>query len=1197
MQKQFLEILAEKLKGINNLRSIYLNCLPEKSATKLDIFDCNDLEVVEQKNWAESFLKNLLTKENFKCEISLNSEYQKNNANFTEQEQKNRNKFMSLKKRLSYLLSNQEDNFKEYGTRVFGFGYPCIVIEQERGEKIKAPLIIWNLNLENCKSKKDTWIIKREEDNSIFFNAALISYVENEKKIKLDNLPEEILEDKLVDKEELKEIVKSTCLKLNINSHFDCEIGEIVKSTCLKLNINSHFDCEIGKIITEEKIKNLKDDILLPSGVFGIYKQQKENILKDIKEMTKNIEDFQSGENGELRQDFLYSSIDTDPSQSSVIKSLSQKEHTIIHGPPGTGKSQTLTGIITNALVNENKILVVCEKRVALEVLERNLKEKSLDRFCVVIEDVKNDRKKIVEKARESIENSYYYQDSYDFNQTLIEYSQKTKEENKKRENIQNIILKDDEGKGKSWKDIVNIFLKNKGEEHRQKIEQYIEEDFLKFSLEELISIEKIIKNAQQKIFKTKNDYSFLNTDFFEKEFTRKKRDSFEKKFNLLEEQYNNLPNELEQIKKKSFLKIPLFSSKKYKNIFIKIQKTYEEIFNKDYINKIKLNRKNYKIHEKAFKELKKEIDDIFKKDSFETLYQWFNFYFSIKDKKAKKILNILIKHYQDEKEDWLKIFKSYYAYQFLYQKEEEVGPLIKDDENLKELEEIKENIIEQTKNKIFYYWGIKGCHKVIDGRSYKQIYNLRGSKGRRRHSLKFICNKYFDEFTDLFPVVMVTPEVACTIFPLQKDLFDLVLFDEASQLRIEDTIPAYIRGKYKIISGDEQQMPPSNYFGKDINLEDTEDEEEEDAREEAGEESLLSWVLSKQPLEKEEKWLEFHYRSEHPDLIEFSNRAFYQSKLSPMPKKQDKIPFEFIDVQGTYQNQKNETEALEIIEKIKNLYQSGEKLNIGIATFNIKQRELIKNKIREELETKILIKLEENDYFVKNLENIQGDERDIILISGTYGKKPDGKFEQRFSVNHKNGERLLNVMITRAKKKIIFFNSIPENYYLKYKDELKSGSSSRGKNLLYAYIDYVKNVAQNNRENVANILDVIGEEKKGNNEMGFTESPFEEEVLQCLLDEIPQDNIKLQYKVGGFRIDMVVKDKNGNPKIAIECDGAAYHSKSDAVEHDMYRQKIIEEKTDLIFYRIFSTNWWYDTKKEAKKLMKFIKKTQIYEK
>ena len=1297
--RKFLEFLEKRLKGQGNLRSIYLNCLPKQSITKLDIFELNDDRIVTQKKWASEFLERLLTKDSLAMTLSLKLKYKKNKEDFTDEQkqevkasnEKLKSNYIKLQKRFKRICSIYEDNLQEYGTRVFGFGYPIIVIKRKSdNKKIKAPLIIWNLSIKHNKALKDSWIIKREEDNEIFFNQPLISQVEEDYGIKLDNISDEMLDDGRIDENELE---------------------KIVSTTCEKLNISSNFSGKIKKIITEVEANKSENDLLVEAGVFGEYKQLKGNIIKDISTMKKESHLWASLEReGLLRQDNYFSSMNTDPSQQSVVNSLSKKENTIIHGPPGTGKSQTLTAIITNALVNKNKCLVVCEKRTALEVINKNLKKQSLDRFSVVIENVKLDRKKIVEKARDIIKISQISRQSKSFTNLLKECDSLTKEENLKRQNVSKIVMPSNESSNDNeWRDIIIEFLKNKGEENKDKMIPHLKNVIFEFTIEESHRIEKKLKEAQAIFFQISDKAKILNSDYFKEQYTfskesglkdiievievengniieflKKNKNSFihqavkklnifnskvdeclnffanslfvkffnkkislntrafffkkykmlkkEKKFfldlykNLIDLHHNDklfdfsfieeiknhtdIKKSLEEYKKKikSFKLIVregnIYNKNFYqdntliknvqKNETDKLQKVSQiyskEIFAKEYLDKLTIEylRNNLNSYNQYFQEFKKEIDSLIEQGSFQRFYEWFHFFYRL-DQKSYEVVKILADKFNDETDNWLKLFNSFYYNKLLEQKEQEVRPLVTDDSNLKKIIEQKREIISSFQKHIFYLWGNK--YKNYEDKNFNRIFNLRGPKGKKRNSLKKILHKEFELFTDLFPVLLLTPDVACTVLPLEKDLFDLVIFDEASQLRVQDVYPSFVRGRYKIISGDEKQMPPSNYFSKEgtIDDEDEEDEEIEEAKEDAKEESLLSFVLNNKGLPKEEKYLDFHYRSEHPDLIEFSNKAFYKSRLCPMPIKEDYNPFEFVDVQGICESRINESEAQKVVEKIEEILSLDKEYSIGIATFNINQRDFIKEYIRDKLNLDTLEKLEKNNYFVKNLENIQGDERDIIIISGTYGVNRDNKFKQKFSVSYENGEKLLNVLITRAKRKIIYLNSIPERYYMKYKDR----EVSRGTDFFYAYIDYVKNVASGRKENAEEILSFISGgqslQKTDEQSQGFAESPFEEEVLEYLEDEIHKDRIHPQYKVGGFRIDMVIKDKNGNPKIAVECDGAAYHSSDLQVQNDIYRQKIIEEKTNLIFYRIFSTNWWRYTRREAKKLINFI--------
>lgn len=442
-------------------------------------------------------------------------------------------------------------------------------------------------------------------------------------------------------------------------------------------------------------------------------------------------------------------------------------------------------------------------------------------------------------------------------------------------------------------------------------------------------------------------------------------------------------------------------------------------------------------------------------------------------------------------------------------------------------------------------------------------------------------------------------------------------MFDEASQLRLEDNLPAILKGQQIIIAGDEHQMPPSNYFSKvfDGSVEDEDEiEEEEENQIRINKDDILlsceSLLDFGTELNFQKQHLDFHYRSRHPYLIDFSNYAFYQQRLKPLPNNFEYIPIKYIQVKGTFSEHTNEAEAemvLSILDKNINRLPNGKYPSIGIATFNIAQRNLIKSKILErqkfpkfaDFNAKIQ-ELEENGMFVKNLENIQGDERDVIILSTTYGKGKDGRFTQRFGpINHSKGYKLLNVIVTRAKYKLYCCTSIPEEVFMNYNEYLVTEGSNNKRAVLYAYLAYCKAVSNNDSISRSAILSSLAENTTnsvGVNPLNFREleSPFEEEVYQSLADHFGTDKLIPQLQFAGFRIDIVYDPKLPNkPKIAIECDGAKYHSSREAYLYDRHRQKILE-RHGFVFHRIWSTNWWRNHKRETERLIEFITKTEL---
>ena len=317
----------------------------------------------------------------------------------------------------------------------------------------------------------------------------------------------------------------------------------------------------------------------------------------------------------------------------------------------------------------------------------------------------------------------------------------------------------------------------------------------------------------------------------------------------------------------------------------------------------------------------------------------------------------------------------------------------------LERLKEERKQLINEIEKRIPRYWKAKQT-QVNKNVNIRKLYNKRGSKGSRRNSLRKIAKRSLKSLTSYFPVMMVSPSVCASIFELKPNLFDYVIFDEASQLKTEETISTLIRGKRKIVSGDDKQMPPSYLFTK-VNTEEFDVEDEEDfdpyqsfneelesaegAHDLANSESLLHFA---ELCDFKSYHLDFHYRSHHPLLIEFSNAAFYKSRLNPLPEKINQSPIQFIPVNGTYHDRQNKDEANSAVEILKNINRNkdGELPTVGIATFNKRQKNLIWDVLKRETQiddgfNQRFREFEEKGLFVKNLENIQGDERDIIIL------------------------------------------------------------------------------------------------------------------------------------------------------------------------------------------------------------------------
>lgn len=321
-------------------------------------------------------------------------------------------------------------------------------------------------------------------------------------------------------------------------------------------------------------------------------------------------------------------------------------------------------------------------------------------------------------------------------------------------------------------------------------------------------------------------------------------------------------------------------------------------------------------------------------------------------------------------------------------------------------------------------------------------------TKKRMIWPLRRLLTHFSDELFHLIPCWMASPESVSAIFPMES-LFDLVIFDEASQCFAEKGLPAIYRGRQVVVAGDDQQLQPNDLYR--VRWE--EDEPDEMALEV---DSLLS-LVKKFLMEVD---LRGHYRSQSLDLIDFSNRHFYNGRLQLLPhfdRVNDSEPgIEFRKVDGIWDKQQNLIEAKEVVAILKKALQKNPEKQLGVVTFNAMQQQLILD-LLEEVDFEV-----PDSLFVKNIENVQGDERDVIVFSTAYGPDEKGRVIMQFgSLNAAGGENRLNVAITRAREKVIVVSSL---YPLQLKVE---DTKNEGPKLLKKYLEYAKSVSEKNFEPV----------------------------------------------------------------------------------------------------------------------------------
>ncbi len=451
---------------------------------------------------------------------------------------------------------------------------------------------------------------------------------------------------------------------------------------------------------------------------------------------------------------------------------------------------------------------------------------------------------------------------------------------------------------------------------------------------------------------------------------------------------------------------------------------------------------------------------------------------------------------------------------------------------------------------------------------------NSEGGKIRRilgqtrpRKTVRSMIEESPNFITELTPCVLMSPLSIAQYLPADFKAFDVVIFDEASQITVWDAVGSIARAKQTVIAGDPRQMPPSNTFGRSENMDDGASDDEKDL------ESILDEMLSAGIPEHYLKW---HYRSRHESLITFSNHKYYEGKLItfPSPSTEDKA-VSLVKVHGIYalgQGRTNIIEARAVVErivgKLLNPDFNKKDLSIGVVTFNTEQQQLIENLLDKERKANPRIESHFSDdklepVFVKNLESVQGDERDIIMFSLTFGKKAEGaRMSMNFGpMNKAGGERRLNVAITRAREEMIVFSSFDA-------DEIDlSRTSAIGVHHLKHFVDYAARGNQAIRETVSGAV-------------GGFDSPFEEFVAEGLRKK--GWTIHPQIGVSEYRIDIGVvhPDYSGAYLVGVECDGATYHSSATARDRDKVRESVLNDLGwNLI--RIWSTDFWNDAHRE----------------
>lgn len=443
-------------------------------------------------------------------------------------------------------------------------------------------------------------------------------------------------------------------------------------------------------------------------------------------------------------------------------------------------------------------------------------------------------------------------------------------------------------------------------------------------------------------------------------------------------------------------------------------------------------------------------------------------------------------------------------------------------------------------------------------------------NKKRRQRALRKLFGLIPNLLPRLKPCMMMSPLAVSTYLNGTNMSFDVVIFDEASQVRPHDAVCAIYRGRQLVVAGDPKQLPPTNFFSKAMGDE-AEGDEEADSITDF--ESLLDVCLSLGLARRRLKW---HYRSRREGLIAFSNRFFYENTLVTFPSASDAddaaVRFVYL-AEGVFDEGVNAVEARKTAELVMEHFRESKDQSLGVIAFSMAQQ----NRILDELERlrranpdleNCFDEQADERFFVKNLENVQGDERDVIILAIGYGRKPNGTISMNFGpLNKQGGERRLNVAVTRARQAMVVVSSMRSH------DIDLSRTQTRGPTLLRAFLDYAE------RGRIA-LAESVSTDRHADFDSGFEEQVYSELSSRGL-------SLHKQIGCGGYKIDLAVVDsqQTGRYVLGIECDGAAYHSTATARDRDRLRQAVLEDLGWKIC-RIWSTDWIRNRDKQIQKVL-----------
>ncbi len=939
-----------------------------------------------------------------------------------------------------------------------------------------------------------------------------------------------------------------------------------------------------------------------------------------------------------------------DYAQENAVYSLNKNGNMVIYGPPGTGKSQTIVNIITDALAKKKRVLVVSQKRAALDVVYNRLG--LLNSKVMYLVDSEKNRNFFYERVRSTHEEVMKHTPNLAFDEYQAN-QEKLKAEELQLKNISDVLFTQTEfGLSLSQMYANSCVIGKKSYDYTIYQNMLSNPKLMELNFQRLSESLRLIKEKNKaelyyKYIEAKRTNPFIGNIKNDLEFhvVNSTKSKLEK---LL--QARVAPFDMSKYPNSRQL-VAYFVDKKLKMKNLKPLVSFvaksknPKVYKSFYLSCVLLPALPFTIYKKN--KLEKEIGKEFSA-TLDAVNEYIEDYEFLQDVLTENGYSMMIDNILNGNTLYpkllLKTLDNYVEFRdlttvldslsederiilkFAYKTTDTKSKYLETLSKIKSVRiyheiTMQEDLHKNELSKILDYDNIKtriislkneqnvisreicseqfidDYKKMFEKNKDSKNYLYQINKTQNQWPVRKFMEVYGEYLYTLFPCWLLSPEGVCTILPLVKNLFDIILFDEASQVFIENTLPVIYRGKNIVVAGDTKQLRPTATFMKRFLGGDFDDKMDYSTQAALEVESLLDLAITRYQSAN----LTYHYRSKNEELINFSNQSFYEGKLQVSPnttRNKGLKPIERILVKGRWIDRCNKEEAnavVDILKKISTTRKNNQ--SIGIITFNSEQESVIEDAIDKEANSNPkfrdwLLKEqnrkengEDISLFVKNLENVQGDERDIIIFSIGYAKNEMGRVIANFGpLSLDGGENRLNVAITRAKEKIYVVTSIePEELNVE-------STKNAGPKIFKQYLKYVRAVSKGNELETKILLQQLNTQP---------ELPLRHENLTGLEGELKQELERLGYRVEtnlgntDYKISVAIYDKQlDRYLLGLECDYSAFESSPSVLERDVFRPAFLKSRGWNII-RIWSRDYWLHKSKILSMIVKEIEKSK----